>query len=98
MYFLFAITSPPSLRDKDVISYTVEEGKKSVGATKVAELDDGRVLDSLHARGMRVTYAQSPQWRKQQVDIVSVYTESDVALPAEGLDRLSDQYIFKIHI
>lgn len=49
------ITSPHSLRGGEVVSFTVEEGRKGVEAVNLARLDGGRVLGSLHSRGRRTT-------------------------------------------
>lgn len=49
-------TSPSPLRDGEVVSFTVEEGRIGVEASKVAALEGVRVLDSFHTRGRKTTY------------------------------------------
>lgn len=56
-----ATTSPPSLRDEEDVSFTVDDGKMGVEAVNVARLDNGWILGSLHACERRTNNSESPQ-------------------------------------
>lgn len=53
-----ATTSQPTLRNRVVVSFAVEERRKFVGATNVVRFNNGRVFGSFHALGSRTTDAQ----------------------------------------